>query len=110
MAENRTLSRARLFSLTIPKCSHNENGTKKITNVDNGQTFKAIFNAHLGQLSLNSDEFTITAKCAISEHESAWHEVDFLSTVYDILEIFPIKFIKFLHERKEPPRPSSTLV
>ena len=88
MAENRTLSRARLFSLTIPKCSHNENGTNKITNVDNEQTFKEIFNAHLAQLSFNSDEFTITAMCAISEHESAWHEVDFLTTVYEYLKYF----------------------
>ena len=96
---------SRIFSLTIKQCPHHKKETKKYTRTpsavlspcrrgpwERGCTFSQVFQTYHGPAD---PEFHLKVWCSERGHEEG-HEIDDTETaLFNIVDLFPVKYIKF---------------
>ena len=85
---------SRMFSLTIKQCPHQKKDIRKCASILLSSTFYDLLKSHHG--AVNPGEFYCKVWC--SEHEvkveDEWHKIyETDTTLFDIAEMFPIKYI-----------------
>ena len=83
---------SRIFSLTIKQCAHHKKETKKYTSIPLSSTFSQVFQTYYGPAD---PEFHVKVWCSERGHEEG-HEIDDTETaVFNIVNLFPVKYITF---------------
>ena len=83
---------SQIFSLTIKQCAHHKKETKKYTSIPLSSTFSQVFQTYYGPAD---PEFHVKVWCSERGHEEG-HEIDDTETaVFNIVNLFPVKYITF---------------
>ena len=101
---------SRMFSLTIKQCPHQKKDVRKYASIPLSSTFYDVFESHHGPV--NPGKFYCKVWC--SEHEvkvdDEWHKIDNVdTTLFNIMEIFPIKYIKFSCLKRAEDKPDADM-
>ena len=101
---------SRMFSLTIKQCPHQKKDIRKCASILLSSTFYDVFESHHGPV--DPDEFYCKVWCLEREVkvDDEWHKIDDLdTTLFDIAEMFPIKYITFSCLKRTEDKPDADM-
>ena len=86
---------SRIFSLTIKQCPHHKKETKKYTSIPPSSTFSQVFQTYHGPADPEFHFKVWWQWCSERGHEEG-HEIDDTETaLFNIVDLFPVKYITF---------------